>query len=100
MNDVLLLSFVTGSISFTLTETKIFSPLRDWLKAKIPILGELWSCGYCLGHWIALTLVAIYQPRVLQCWWPLDLFLAMVMVAWFGGIQWVVMCILVRQAGK
>ena len=34
MRIVILLSFVTASISFTVTETKIFASFREWIKGK------------------------------------------------------------------
>ena len=100
MNDVLLLSFVTGSISFTVSEAKVFKPLREWLMSKSRFVGELSSCGYCLGHWVAFILVAIYQPRLFQAWWLLDYFLTAVVVAWMSALQWVLMCLLIAKVGK
>jgi hypothetical protein len=100
MNEILLLSFVTGSISFTVAEAKIFRPFREWLLSKNQFLGSLFSCGYCLGHWVAFILVTIYQPRMFQAWWLLDYFLTGLTIAWLGALQWVVMCLLVARAGK
>jgi hypothetical protein len=100
MNDILLLSFVTGSISFTVSEAKLFKPLREWFKSKNRFLGELFSCGYCLGHWVAFVLVAIYQPRLFQAWWLLDYFLTALIISWMGALQWIVMCLLFARAGK
>lgn len=34
MKQAILLSFVTAAISFTLSETKLFQPLREAIKAK------------------------------------------------------------------
>ena len=41
-----------------------------------PALGRLACCGYCLGHWVAFGLVAIYRPRLLEVRWLLDYSLA------------------------
>ena len=96
---VLLLSLATASISFTVAETKLFMPLRQhWPKESF--LGELLSCGYCLGHWVAFALVAIYRPRLFESWWLLDFFLTAVVVAWLAGVQWIVMYLLIDKAGK
>jgi len=100
MNDVFLLSFVTGSISFTMTEARLFRPLREWLRSKNRFAGELFSCGYCLGHWVAFILVAVYQPRLFQAWWLLDFVLTALVVAWMSALQWVAMCWLMQKAGK
>jgi hypothetical protein len=95
----MLLSVVTASISYTLAETKLFKPLREWALKK-GRWGELLSCGYCLGHWVAFALVAVYQPKLFDVWWPLDYFLTALVIAWLSGFQWVVMCILMGKAGK
>ncbi len=84
-NEIFLyLSIVTASISFTATEAKIVKALREWIKSKNGILGELVSCGYCFGHWIAFALVAIYQPKLFELWWLLDYF--------FNGIGYCLVC--------
>jgi hypothetical protein len=100
MKTVIYLSFVTASIAFTVTETKLFKPLREWLQKKIPFLGSLFSCGYCLGHWVAFGLVAVYRPRLFLYWWLLDYFLTALVIAWFSGVQWALMCWLMDKTGK
>jgi hypothetical protein len=62
------LSLANAALAFMVTETKLFRPFRDWLKAKNHVLGELAGCGYCLGHWSAFALTAIYQPRIFHAW--------------------------------
>ncbi|UCH92598.1 MAG: DUF1360 domain-containing protein [Candidatus Aminicenantes bacterium] len=100
MKTIIYLSFVAASISFTITETKIFKPFREWMKKKSAFLGDLLSCGYCLGHWGAFALVAVYQPRLFESWWLLDYFLSAIVIAWFSGLQWTLMCLLMEKAGK
>ena len=100
MEAVALLAVVTASISFAVTDTKVFLPFREWVKGKSSFLGELFSCGYCFGHWVAFALVAIYRPRLFESWWLLDYFLTAVFIAWLGAFQWVLMCWLMDKAGK
>jgi len=100
MKNVIYLSFITASISFTVTETKIFKPLREWTKSKNTFLGELVSCGYCLGHWVAFVLVAVYQPKLFEIWWLLDYFLTALVIAWLAVFQWALMCLLMEKTGK
>lgn len=100
MEEVLYLSVVSASITFTVTETKIFRPIREWTERKSRFLGEMLCCGYCFGHWVAFALVAIYRPRLVGAWWPLDYLLTALVVAWFAALQWVVMCWLMEKAGK
>jgi H+/Cl- antiporter ClcA len=100
MPAALYLSFVTAAISYTVTETKLFRPLREWLQRKNSFLGELISCGYCFGFWVALVITIIYRPRLFDLWWPLDYLLTATVIFWLGGIQWAVMCWLTEKAGK
>ncbi len=98
-HEVLLLSLVTASISYSVTETKLFKPLRECVRSE-SLLGRLLSCGYCFGHWVALVLVVIYRPKLFEAWWLVDYFLTTLAMAWMGGIQWCMMCVLMDKAGK
>jgi hypothetical protein len=100
MEEAIYLSLITASISFAVTETKLFLPLRNWVKGKSAFMGELVSCGFCFGHWVAFALVAIYQPRLFQEWWLLDYLLTALVIAWLSGFQWAMMCWLMNRAGK
>ena len=100
MDQVIYLSFVTASVSFTVTETNLFLPIREWAKRKNSFFGELISCGYCLGYWIAFALVAIYRVKLFESWSLLDYFLTALVIAWFSAFQWILMCWLMGNAGK
>ncbi len=100
IEKILFLSIAIAASSFTVTETKMFSPLREWVKRKNLFLGEFISCGYCFGHWIAFGLVAVYRPRLFDAWWLLDYFLTAVVIAWLAAFQWVLLCRLMEKAGK
>jgi hypothetical protein len=100
MEKVIFLSFVTASLSFTITEMKIFMPVRQWANKKNSFLGKLLSCGYCFGHWIAFVLVAIYRPKLFESWWLLDYFLTAIAIAWLAAFQWVLMCRFMEKTGK
>jgi hypothetical protein len=100
MAEVVLLSLVTASVAFTLCETTLFAGLREWVKARSAWLGKLVCCGYCLGHWIAFGLVAVYRPRLFQTWWVLDYICTGLIIAWLAALQWAVLCWLTTKAGK
>lgn len=92
---------MAASVSYSVTETKLFRPLRQRIRARSAFLGELFSCGYCLGHWVAFSLVAIYQPRLFESWWLLlDYFLTALAVSWLSAVQWVLMCLLMSTTNK
>ena len=97
--DLMLLSVVTASISYAVTESKLFKPVREPVRHE-SLLGRLLRCGYCFGHWVALVLVVIYQPRLFESWWLLDYFLTVLVIAWVGSLQWILMCLLMDTAGK
>ena len=94
------LSLVTAAVAFTVAETKLFAPLREATDRKAPLLGSLLSCGYCLGHWVALALVIAYRPRLFQWWGPLDYSATFLAVAWMSALQWGLLCVMVEKAGK
>lgn len=98
--NVFILSLAAAGISFGITETKLARPLREWMKQKNRLLGELFSCGYCFGHWVSLALVGIYRPGILAAWPPVDFVLTVFIVAWLAGFQWVLMCLLMQKTGK
>ena len=98
--QVALLSAVTASISYTISETKNFEPFRLWLREMNKFTGKLFSCGYCMGHWIALILVVFFQVKIFHTWWLFDYFLTIIVIAWLAAFQWVLMCLLVEKAGR
>jgi hypothetical protein len=100
MDSVIYLSFVTASLSFTVTETKFFLPIREWIKKRNTLLGELFSCGYCFGYWIAFALVTLYRPKIFDFWWLLDYILTALVIAWLSAFQWIFMCWLMEKTGK
>ncbi len=100
MDSVIYLAFITASLSFTVTETKIFSPLREWIKKHNTFWGELLSCGYCFGHWVAFALVVLYRPNIFDFWWLLDYFLTALVIAWLSAFQWIFMCWLMDKVEK
>ncbi len=100
MAQVVLLSLVTAAVAFTLCETRLFAGLRAWVKGRSVWLGKLACCGYCLGHWVAFGLVAIYRPRLFEAWWLLDYFLTALAIAWLAAFQWATLCWLMAKAEK
>jgi len=100
LEQAVLLSLVTASGAFTLSETTVFAGLRDWVKGRSVWLGKLACCGYCLGHWLAFGLVAIYRPRLFEWWWLLDYYLTALVIAWLAAFQWAALCWLMEKAAK
>lgn len=83
-----------GAAAFTVARTKVTEPFRarvgrahtQWAKDNPPAsnpplrvaaskwLATLVGCPYCLSHWMSWGAVAVYQPRLVHAWLPLDLF--------------------------
>jgi hypothetical protein len=97
---IVLLSIVNACFAFTVSETKLFAGLRERCHGISKFLGELASCGYCLGHWSAFALVAIYRPRLFEAWAPLDYVATALVIAWLSAFQWICMCWLIQRTGK
>ena len=99
LTELVLLSSVTACISFTVTDSAVFRPFRDWVKSKSKFLGELFQCGFCFGFWVALPMDLFMQPVFSTCI-ALDYFMVTFVIAWLSGFQWVIMCCLMKHAGK
>jgi len=84
------LASATSAISITITKGGVFSKQRQWIKGRNSWLGKLVSCPYCLSHWVAAALVAIYQPTPLSAWLPVDLaisvFITVAIAAVISGV--------------
>lgn len=98
--ELILLSIVNASISFTITESVLFQPLRQYLKTKTIWLSKLVSCGYCLGHWTALGLVSIYQFNLFHSNILIDYFCTILVISWLSAVQWLLMCYLMKLTDK
>ena len=94
------LSLATGSAAFTVTETVLFAGFRGWVAKRNTLTGKLVGCGYCLSHWIAFVLVAVYRPRLFHGWWPVDYFLTALIISWLAAFQWAVLVWIMQRIGK
>jgi hypothetical protein len=82
---MLSLAAAIGSGSFMICKSKMFAFLRHWAESRKQD-GWLWAwlsgvfiCPYCTSTWLSLAAVAVYRPRLVHEWAPLD-YLVMVMV--------------------
>jgi hypothetical protein len=64
--EIVWLALATAALSLTVAKTHAFEWLRTWVFARSDFLGELLSCHYCMSHWFALGLVAVYRPVVVS----------------------------------
>lgn len=62
LSNLIILGLATATVSTTVGSSKLFRGLRSWVATQSPFWGELISCPYCLGHWVALFAVLLYNP--------------------------------------
>lgn len=62
---LLAFGIAAGTLATTVSQSALFKPLRVWFSARWAWGGELVSCPYCLGHWLALGLT----PEFLHYSW-------------------------------
>jgi len=54
-----------SAIAITLSKGKIFAAQRAWLKEKSSFAGGLFSCPYCLSHWIVVAVMLIWPQKLI-----------------------------------
>lgn len=57
------LAAAANQITVIVTESLLFAPLRKYLAARSPYLGELVGCHLCFGTWVGLALSLVFRPR-------------------------------------
>lgn len=70
--DFLILSTAVAMIAWTATKEEVFREPREWLHEKSQTckhwwqrkLFYVWTCEFCLSHWVALVVLVIC-PRTL-----------------------------------
>ncbi|QGY33077.1 DUF1360 domain-containing protein [Pantoea cypripedii] len=58
----LMIALASASLSMTVTQTELFAALRAWTTRKNGMLGHLFSCFYCMSHWMVAAGMLIYRP--------------------------------------
>jgi len=78
--QIAVLALAIGTVSMTITKANVFAWLRNWLDDRNDFLADLFSCPYCMSHWVALGVMFMYQPLLIDTGsrWP-DL-----AVSWFA----------------
>jgi hypothetical protein len=99
IQTAIILALAIGAASFTVSMTKIFAPFRVWAVAHNKNrfgkwFSQLVACPYCLSHWFSFGAVAIYRPRLVHMFLPLDYLVTALAMA---GTSMLV-CLVVRKA--
>jgi hypothetical protein len=83
-----------ASISFTITYTGLFKPLREWLSPIHKKIEDLFHCPWCFGHWcVFILLLTSDLPWIIISKWAVYnfLFTAFVMTAVQGLLHYVLL---------
>jgi hypothetical protein len=78
LNPLMLITpaFAVAALSITIARSSFTNWLRDILDKRIPIIGKLLSCPYCVSHWVAFGISFwMFYPE-----WPLLLFATFALV--------------------
>jgi hypothetical protein len=70
-------SLAVGSISMTLTRSRLFRETRWWLARERKhwpheVVWDLVKCPWCLSHWLGWVVVALAGPLDVTSHWWLD----------------------------
>ncbi len=61
--NILVIGICVGTISNTVSRTKVFKSFRLAVYRRNQWFGELFRCPYCLSHWVAFAAVAFFGPQ-------------------------------------
>lgn len=78
MYKLLELGLVVGVIVVTITRGSLFTWLREWMWKRGEFVGNLFSCPYCLAHWVALGIILWSNPSLI--FHPLELVISVFIV--------------------
>lgn len=65
-------ALVVWGFTNIVTSSKLFAPLRVFLKRRVPFLGQLAACAMCFGFWagVVLSIAGVTGPsRALTPGW-------------------------------
>ena len=90
---LLILSLVIASISWTVTQEKIFEEWRNAAKKRsdrkdhilIRKFFYVWTCEYCFSHWVTIIVLVITQFRLLIDDWR-GYFIAFFVLPWVANV--------------
>jgi hypothetical protein len=90
---LLVLSIPIANVTWTITHEEIFSEVREYCHKRSKTCKKLierkafyvFTCEYCLSHWVALVFVLVTGYRLLLADWR-GLFLAVFALVWVANL--------------
>jgi hypothetical protein len=104
--STILLSFVTASIAWTVTQEAIFEEWRNSAKERSESAANIfarkffyvWTCEYCFSHWVTIGLLLLTDFRLLIDDWR-GYLIAFFVITWIAN-QWMSLYRRLRVAVK
>lgn len=62
--QLFLISLAISAISYTISRTEIFKPIRKLICSRLNWLGKLISCPYCLSHWVSFGMIFYFYKTI------------------------------------
>jgi hypothetical protein len=62
--QLFILSLAISAISYTISRTEIFKPIRKLICNRWNWLGKLISCPYCLSHWVSFVMIFYFYKTI------------------------------------
>lgn len=59
MPTLWVLGMAVAALSITITRASVFEAPRGYVAAKSTFFGTLFSCTYCMSHWVSFIVVGI-----------------------------------------
>ncbi len=91
--SLLILPIPIASIAWTLTHEEVFREMREWCQSRSRNCSRLYqrkffylfTCEYCLSHWVTLFVLVITRYRVLYSDWR-GYFVAGFSLVWIANV--------------
>ena len=67
LTSLIILGLASSTVSVTVGSSQLLKPARNWIGRHSEFLGDLISCPYCLGHWVAAGIMfSAGEPSLIQ----------------------------------
>lgn len=91
LSTCLMIALASASLSMTITQTELFAALRAWTARKNDLLGHLFSCFYCMSHWMVAAGMLLYRPALLHSGiglidWLMTAFVVLTVTTFINGL--------------
>lgn len=101
MEALLLLSFFVASVSWTISKSTLFEPIRKYFYKDGSFLSKLVLCPYCVSHYVSAftTHLAIHLGYIDSVYFYgfVDWIFFTIVIVWMAAFQHAIIDILTRR---